>query len=267
MKADCWHYPGGHHGPGTSIAAYNARLPAILAATLAQPEARAFSLEQIEETFNITTGQYITLQKGDDDVVLASIIPLYCSGGSHDGPGSVLYVVDHSGNFWEIGRPRRTLDLQWMGDRWVGTVDVASTVYAPPDVPEIWVIARKDGAWTLADKLLSADFINSLSLSFQDGYHVLIANLTSHYGQPPCERIRQMPAYYNTWYDSTYVYAWSLDHYVLVHVDPPAPATVVFMLQGTPAPDLSNVHPTPYYDPHTNSLLAYWVHDWQPMCQ
>ncbi|MBN1428191.1 MAG: hypothetical protein JXB07_07390 [Anaerolineae bacterium] len=263
MKADCWHYGG--HGSGSSIRAFNAQLPAALTALLSKPETKELSLEQIERVFMAATGQYVTLFEGDSNVLVAAIRPLYCAAGSHDSSGVIAYVVDRSGSYWEIGTPRQILAAQWIEDHWIATADVASTTYCPPTIAELWVVSQQGGKWLLTDKLLRLDWPETMTVSYEDGYHTLLVRITKPYGDPPCEAITRKPGYSSTTYQETQTYHWEEDHYEQIGATEPRVSFVVFHPRGQSL-DFLGVAVTPLCQPGATPY-AYQVEDWQPFCR
>ncbi len=157
MKTDCWQQGG--HGSGQAIAAFNARIPVLLASLMAKPEINTLPFSKIEAMFDLT-GNYsmrLSLTSGDVDHILAELSPLYCDLGSHDQAPSMLFVVDHQGHYWQLdhGDLGAVQAVRWVDSLWIGTVDLFPLANGMGGGDQaLWVIARQGTAWAVVNRVV-----------------------------------------------------------------------------------------------------------------
>jgi hypothetical protein len=166
---------------------YRASMADAFGMLLADPDSHSFSLYERVEILNKAIQRldkelpesigyegwdsgYIALHEGGTEAGFLVTVRVNCSAGSHQDPGSVVYIFNEAGEFWLVGHLTHMREIHWLGDSWIVWAD---TLRSGPYASAIWHIRQSDGEWVNHVLIKTEPFLTMQDLQVEDDFHRL----------------------------------------------------------------------------------------------
>lgn len=160
---------------------------------LNDPRAQTLSLTEREALFEKVAGfdgaRFIA---GNDKATLVSLRTLrgYNLGcGGHYRAPDALHVVDQQGIIYDLGTAGLLTQTWWVDDRWIVLLKLKLDASSGPTRWAIWHVGQADDVWQrmVEFEILPTPYdFESLPLRFEEGYRIMIADVTHWWADDPC---------------------------------------------------------------------------------
>jgi hypothetical protein len=190
----------GYYGIPTPYSDYHRGLQQMTVLLLNDPRAQTLSLTEREALFEKVAGfdgaRFIA---GNGKATLVSLRTYRGhnpGGGGHYSAPDALHVVDQQGTIYDLGTGGLLKQTWWVDNRWIVLFRLKLDASSGPTRWAIWHVGQADDVWQqmVEFEILPTPYnhptpydFELLPLRFEEGYRVMIADVTHWEADDPCE--------------------------------------------------------------------------------